>query len=166
MSTLEFPAPSLADSSLLEPPALPFKLLHIERADELDQQDKRAFNVWLELSGLVEVGSPCLYFLAPTDARCGFALAQHAPKTHINQLLMLLVDQDNVYEALSAFEERVRARARRLLAAEEPAPSVAADEDFGVEPPADPGEPPEWMLEPPPEAYDPGNEVPDYGDLG
>ncbi len=154
------PELSVAQRFGMEPPTAPFRLLHIVRSTEHDQFDKMAFDVFVEVSGLVELGAPCLYFLAPRDdRRCGFALPEHAPKTHFNNLLMLIVDQDRAYEGLNSFEERVRARARRMVA---PAPrlkpldydydeaedTVADPEDvfFGAstaEPPDMP-EPPAW----------------------
>jgi hypothetical protein len=159
---------SVAETMGLEPPSLPFRLLHIERADEFDRVDKLAFNVFVELSGLISLGSPCLYFLAPRDDhRCGFALADHSPRSHYNALLMLFVDQERAYEGLNSFEERVRARARRLVADLLPAirpssgyedyvpdfESVAPDADdmaFDVNDlgePADLPEPPSWTYE-------------------
>jgi hypothetical protein len=131
-----------------DPPVLPFRLLHLQRNEAFDLLDRLGFDVFLEVNGFLELCAPCLYLLAPHEARCGFALAEHAPNTHNNKLMMSLVDQDRAYEALAELEERVRMRARRLLA---PAGTVLSRGELEPEPEpgemADIGEPPAWVTE-------------------
>lgn len=130
-----------------DPPVLPFRLLRLQRNEELDLLDRLAFDVFVEVNGLIELCAPCLYLLAPHEARCGFALADHSPSTHNNKLMMTIVDQDKVYEALAELEERVRMRARRLLAPASLAPEQRETEDTGLDEMGDIGEPPAWVTE-------------------
>jgi hypothetical protein len=128
-----------------DPPVLPFRLLHLKRNEDFDLLDRLAFDVFVEVNGFLELCAPCLYLLAPHEARCGFALAEHAPNTHNNKLMMALVDQDRAYEALAELEERVRMRARRLLGPIAP-PREPIDDD-GLGEMGEIGEPPAWVTE-------------------
>lgn len=130
-----------------DPPVLPFRLLHLQRNDAFDLLDRLAFDVFVEVNGFLELCAPCLYLLAPHEARCGFALADHAPNTHNNKLMMSLVDQDKAYEALAELEERVRMRARRLLAPAGLARENREPEEGGFDEMANVGEPPAWVTE-------------------
>lgn len=130
-----------------DPPVSPFRLLHLQRNESLDLLDRLAFDVYVEVSGFLELCAPCLYLLAPQEARCGFALAEHAPTTHNNRLMMTFVDQDRVYEALADLEERVRMRAKRMLA---PALSTTERPPFDVDESdssPDISEVPSWVTE-------------------
>jgi hypothetical protein len=137
----------------MEPEAPPFRLLHIERCPDHDRHDGLAFNAWLELNNLIELSDPCLFYLVPRRDASGFAGAAHAPRTHANQLLMTVVDQDQAHEDLGAFEERVRARAQRMVPWETLAAATAAPE------------PPAWTAQDLACSYEEADETPDYGDL-
>lgn len=140
------PEPELRpDGDWPEPPVPTFRLLSIDRKPEYDRLGRLAFDVVAEVNEVFRL-APCLYLLATNEARCGFALAEHATWVHHNGLMMTIVDQDRAYEALAEFEERILAHARRLAP---PKPVTEDDDAFFYAPAAAPelAEPPSWATE-------------------
>lgn len=133
------------DGDWPEPPPPTFRLVQLERQAEHDRIGRQAFDVMVRVNGTFLIG-PCLYLLASTDLRSGFALPEHTPKTHHNGLMMTIVDQDRAYEALGELEERLLGHARRLAPPEPP----GEDEDAFYYAPASGApleEPPAWATE-------------------
>lgn len=157
--------------------AASFRLLHLERAPHHDRSGHLAFDCLWTLNESIDITAPALYLLPRGHVGRGvFAVKEHAPATHTNDLMMLVVDQDRAIESLVDFEMAVRRRAAALLRAghnsdalEVPASSSlpAEEVDFTTLDASehDVGEPPSWTYEALGLPDEPGGIGPDFEDL-